>query len=96
MAHSKYIQVTTYCKQTKIDRDFVDALQQYGLIEVRTTQKEPCIAEDDITEIERMFRLHKELGINLEGIDTLNHLVKRMHDMEAELFKLKQRLKLYE
>ncbi|RFN58322.1 chaperone modulator CbpM [Marixanthomonas ophiurae] len=96
MAHSNYIQVTTYCKQTNIDRDFVHALEQYGLIEVKITQTEPEIAEDDITEIERMFRLHKELGINLEGIDTLNNLLKRMRRMETELFQLKQRLKLYE
>lgn len=96
MAHSNYIQITTYCKQTNIDRDFVQALEQYGLIEVKVTQSEPEIAEDDITEIERMFRLHKELGINLEGIDAINNLVNRLHAMETELFQLKQRLKLYE
>ena len=47
-------------------------------------------------EIELMFRLHKELGINMEGIDVLNHVLKRMQTMEKELFKLKKRLELYE
>ncbi|WP_339701391.1 chaperone modulator CbpM [uncultured Marixanthomonas sp.] len=96
MAHSKYIQVSTYCKQTNIDRDFIQSLEQYGFIKVKVTKNEPEIAEDDITEIERMFRLHKELGINLEGIDALNNLVKRMRMMKTELFQLKNRLKLYE
>tara|TARA_R110002020_G_scaffold266334_2_gene481263 strand:+ start:227 stop:517 length:291 start_codon:yes stop_codon:yes gene_type:complete len=96
MEQSNYIQITTYCKKTKIDRDFVQALEQYGLISVKVSEPEPLIAEDDMPEIERMFRLHKELGINMEGIDVLNHVLKRMQAMEKELFKLKKRLELYE
>ena len=96
MAQTKYIQVTTYCKQTNIDNSFVTTLEQYGLIEIKTMKSEMFIAEEDITEIERMFRLHKELGINLEGIDVVNHLVNRLKTIESELNSLKKLLALYE
>jgi len=96
MAQTKYIQVTTYCKQTNIDNSFVTTLEQHGLIEIKTMKSEMFIAEEDITEIERMFRLHKELGINLEGIDVVNHLVNRLKTVESELNSLKKLLALYE
>lgn len=96
MATTKYIQVTTYCKKTNIDDQFVITLEQYGLIKTKKMKSEVFIAEDDITEIERMFRLHKELGVNLEGIDVINHLVTRLQTVENELKSVKKLLSLYE
>ncbi len=96
MTQTSYIQITTYCQQTSIDTDFVITLEKYGLIKTKTMETQLFIAEDDITEIERMFRLHKELGVNLEGIDVINNLVKRLKTVESELNSLKKVLALYE
>ena len=96
MEKTKYIQVTTYCKKTNIDSGFVTTLEEYGLIKTKTMKSEVCIAEEDITEVERMFRLHKELGVNLEGIDVINHLVNRLKAVEAELKSAKKIVSLYE
>jgi len=43
-----------------------------------------------------MFRLHNDLGINFEGLDALNQLLKRMRKMEREMDLLQKRLRLYE
>jgi hypothetical protein len=38
------------------------------------------------------MHLHQDLDINLEGIDAISHLLKRMHDMQRELNMLKNKL----
>ncbi|UAB80737.1 hypothetical protein INR76_11545 [Marixanthomonas sp. SCSIO 43207] len=96
MEQTKYIKVITYCEKTNIDSAFVTTLEEYGLIKTTVLKSEVCITEDDTTEIERMFRLHKELGVNIEGIDVINHLVKRLKKVESELKSTRKTLSLYE
>ncbi|MCT8340361.1 chaperone modulator CbpM [Flavobacteriaceae bacterium TK19130] len=96
MAKEKYILVTTYCKHSNIDREFIEALHQFGLIEQQFQKEDLYILEEDIVEIERMFRLHNDLGINMEGLDVLTHMQRRMEEMRRELVLLKQKLELYE
>jgi DNA-binding transcriptional MerR regulator len=50
----------------------------------------------DIEEIERISRLQEELGINLEGIDALNHMIRKVNHLEKELKIAKDRLRIYE
>lgn len=54
------------------------------------------IDEKDISEIERLFRLHKDLSINFEGLDVINQMLNRIQKMENEINLFKKRLKLYE
>ena len=37
-----------------------------------------------------------DLSINLEGIDAIHHLLNRVEKLQAEVFRLKNRLLLYE
>jgi hypothetical protein len=46
--------------------------------------------------LERIVRLHFELDINLEGIETITHLLERMEAMQENIARLKNRLKAYE
>ena len=43
-----------------------------------------------------MLRLHRELDINIEGIDTIDHLLQRMDNLQKEVISLKNRIRLYE
>ena len=96
MGKQNYILVTEYCRQTNIDDIFLRNLEEFGLIEVKRESSEMFIYEDEISEIERMFRLHKELNINLEGIDALNHVLRKMQFLEDEVSQLRSKLRLYE
>ncbi len=96
MGREKYILVSHYCKQANIQDDFVLSLHEYGLVTFEKKENDYFLHEDDISEIERMFRLHRDLGINLEGLDALMQLLKRMHKIEKEMEKLQKRLYLYE
>ena len=45
---------------------------------------------------EIMVRLYYEMDINMEGIETINHLLNRMNEMQQEIVKLQNRLGVYE
>jgi hypothetical protein len=74
----------------------VENLHEYGLVAFEEKENQLFMDEKDISEIEKMFRLHNDLGINFEGLDALNQLLKRMRKMEREMDLLQKRLRLYE
>lgn len=96
MEKENYILVRQYCERTHIPNTFIDALNEYGLIQCKQIETEIYILDDEIPEIERFDRLHNELGINLEGIDALNHMLHRLRTMEIEMKTLKKRLRIWE
>ena len=96
MAREKYILVSHFCQQTHIEDTFVKNLHEYGLVRIEEKQNDIFIDEKDISEIERMFRLHKDLSINFEGLDVINQMLNRIQKMENEINLFKKRLKLYE
>lgn len=96
MTQDKYILVRHYCEKTRIADNFIGQLHEFGIIRCREIEAELYITDDDIPEIERFDRLHRDLGINLEGIDALNNMMRRMRNMENEMEMLKKRLRLYE
>ncbi|MBG42453.1 MAG: MerR family transcriptional regulator [Aequorivita sp.] len=96
MAREKYILVSHFCKQTQIEISFVENLHEYGLVTFEEKENQLFMDEKDISEIEKMFRLHNDLGINFEGLDVLNQLLKRIKKMEKEMSLLQKRLRLYE
>lgn len=96
MINENYILVRQYCEKTQIPDSFVNALNHYGLIECQHIETEIYILDEQIPEIERFDRLHRDLGINLEGIDALNQMLSRIYEMENEMNDLRKRLRLYE
>lgn len=67
------------------------------LIDCQPIETEVYLFTDDIPpHIEKLNRLHHELGINLEGIDAITHMMQRMQQMEKELKNLRNRLRIYE
>lgn len=96
MANENYILVRQYCERTRIPDAFISALNDYGLIRCKQIETEVYILDEEIPEIERFNRLHRDLGINLEGIDALNHMLQKLHRMDRELSLLRNRLRVYE
>ena len=43
-----------------------------------------------------MVRLHYDLEINMEGIDAITHLLKKLQTMQDEISVLKNKLRVYE
>lgn len=96
MEKEQLILVNHYCQQTSTSIEFIASLQEYGFIQVREIEQRNYVHSQDIAEIERINRLQDELGINLEGIDALNHLLQKIHSLEKEVKMLRDRLGIYE
>ena len=96
MRTENFILVNHYCEQTRIPVDFIYSLQDYGFIEVREIEDKIYVEPHAIVEIERVSRLQNELGINLEGIDALFHMLQKVEQLESQLRYLKDRLTIYE
>lgn len=85
-----------FCIHHNIDITFITALKESGLIEVTILEEKLCIPESQLPDLEKLVRLYYEMDINLEGIETITNLLRKMHEMQQEIQMLNNRLSLYE
>ncbi len=90
------IPANEFCTSHNIEITFINSLQEAGLIEITTISETEYIHESQLNELEKIVRLYYEMDINLEGIETVIHLLQKINDMQEEITLLKNRLRLYE
>jgi hypothetical protein len=71
-------------------------LQQTGLIDVTTIEETSFIDANQLQQLEKFIRFYYEFDINLEGIETITHLLQRINSLQDEIIELRNRLRLYE
>lgn len=92
---TELIIVSEYCHKCHIDPSFIDLLEETGLIQVQVEGGEHYLLISQLPELERYSRMYYDLSINLEGIDAIHHLLKRMELMRQEMNVLRSRLLIY-
>ena len=90
------ISAKEFCANHHIEVSFVRTLRDSGLIEITTIEQTEYLQANQLKELESIVHLHYELDINLEGIETIYHLMQRMNSMHDELTTLRNRLRFYE
>ncbi|SDS69616.1 chaperone modulator CbpM [Winogradskyella sediminis] len=95
MQNKHLIPLPSLCNHYKIEMSFFNGLKDYGLIEVVSVEKTNCIHQDKIADIEKMIRLHQELHLNYEGIDTVFNLLEKIDYLKAELTSAQNKLQRY-
>ncbi len=83
-------------KHHDVESTFIDSLLEFGLIKVTIVEETRYVFKEQISELEKMIRWHYELDINLEGIETICHLLQRVTSLQEELNAVKNRLSIYE
>jgi len=96
MENDDLLPVELLCTQYNIEVSFITSLTEFGLIEITTVEETSYLYKTQIKDLEKLIRLHYELDINMEGIDAISHLLKRVDNLHEELTALKNRLRLYE
>ena len=96
MQEENLIPANEFCLHHNIDVSFIHLLKEYGLVEFTVIDDAPFVTIKQLSELEQLVRLHYDLDINLEGIDAIIHLLKKLQTMQNELIILKNRLRLYE
>ena len=93
---NELIIVSEYCDKCHIEPQFIDMLQEEGLIDVLTQDDTRYLTTDELPDVERFSRLYYDLDINMEGIDAIRHLLERMDEMQREIEYLRSRLRLFD
>ena len=85
-----------FCANHDIEFSFIRSLQESGLLEITTIEEKVYIQPGQLKELERIVHLYFDMDINLEGIESINHLLQRIKSMQDEIMVLRNRLRLYE
>ena len=90
------VAVDDFCANHNIEVSFISSLQQSGLIEITTKQEKIYLGATQLQQVEKYIRFYYEFDINLEGIETITHLLQRLNSQQEEIISLRNRLRFYE
>ena len=95
MAKQKLVAVKQFCTLHQISIEFIQELHRNEVIELVMVKRTGFIAEKNLHTVERAVRLYHDLHINIEGIQTILHLLSSLEKKEAELNTLRNQLAFY-
>ena len=91
-----YITITEYCSYNQVEPDFVMALVEGGILQLRNEQNEPSIDYEELEALERYRRLRYDLDINIQGLSAIHHLLDKMQQMQFEMKRMENAITFYE
>jgi hypothetical protein len=92
MEKENLINVNEFCINHNIEISFINSLQQIGLIEIVNINQTLFIENEQLRHLEKIVSFHFDLDINLEGIETVVHLLNRINSMQNEIILLKNKI----
>lgn len=93
---TKLITINEYCTHYAVPKTFVEALEDFGLIILTVKNGQKYLHHEQLVEMDRFIHFHYDLHINIEGIDVIMNLLRKMKSMQREITKLKNHLYLKE
>ncbi|MEL4455201.1 chaperone modulator CbpM [Lutimonas vermicola] len=96
MDTQNYIPVLHLCDLYHAEISFFKELNDVGLIEIVSVKNTMYVHEDHLYEVERIIRIHTELNVNIEGVDVVLNLLGKLEELQSELNRIQNRLRLYE
>ena len=95
MAAKKLIAVKEFCAYHHISTELVHELYRNEVIELVMIKRTGYIAEKNLSHFEKVVRLYNDLQVNIEGIQTILHLLTHIEKKEAEITRLRNQLHFY-
>jgi hypothetical protein len=96
METAEMIAADEFCVHHHIEISFIHSLNDRGLLEVSLVDEKIFLPNDQLCQLEKMVRWHYEMEINLEGIETIHHLLQQMGQMQRQISQLSNKLQIYE
>lgn len=96
MENDQLIAIEVFCTNYDVEYAFVESLQEHDLIEMVVVGDTRFLQVPHLNRIERIIRFHRELDINLEGIEAIQGLLGRIEHLDREIATLRNRLRFYE
>lgn len=95
MKEQNLIALEEICIHHKIEVSFIHSLQESGLVKLITVKEGLFIENEQLPTLEKYIEFHYNLGINLEGIETISHLLQRLDTLQQEVVHLKNILNFH-
>lgn len=92
--NTELIIIKEYCVRNQVDPEFIIQLESEGLIQINIIEDERYIHVSQLTLLDRYIRWHYDLSINIEGIDVIQNLLYKIDDMQKEILRLRERVRL--
>jgi len=89
MERDDLIPAKDFCTYHNIEYSFISSLQDSGLISVTSVEQSTYIPSDELQKLEKFVRLHYDLDINVEGIETINHLLEKIEELQKQILQLR-------
>lgn len=82
----KYWKITEIVEQYRIDRRFLDDLEEEEIIcpFCRESSSEKLLSEDELEKLRFARILHEEMDVNLPGIEVILQMRQNMRDMRKQ------------
>jgi MerR HTH family regulatory protein len=96
MQTESLLAATEFCTLYQVELSFIQSLHQSGLLQAERLEESLFIPLDEVPSLEKMIRLRYDMDINIEGIETITHLLQQVADLQQQVLQLKNRLSLYE
>lgn len=90
-----FIPLQQLSQHYEVEITFFGELQEFGLIDISTVEQDQFLHQDHLARLEKVIRLHRDLSMNLEGIDVVMHLLARIETLQSELHRANRRLRFY-
>lgn len=91
---AELIIISEYCRQNQVEPDFIIQLENEGLVEISIVEEERYIHISQLKHLDQYVRWYYDLSINVAGIDVIQNLLNRIDEMQVEISRLKEQLRL--
>jgi chaperone modulatory protein CbpM len=83
------------CTYYNIEYSFINSLNDCGLVHITIIEEKGFIASAELPQLEKLARLHKDLEVNIEGLEVISNLLHTIEDMQQEITYLKNTVKAF-
>lgn len=92
----EFILINEYSTKSNIGIDFILALEDEGLVDLRKEVDGHYLPLEQVEQLEFFSRLYYDLSVNVPGIDIIHNLIHKIKDMEHEMNILQRKLGYHE
>jgi hypothetical protein len=90
------VPVSDFCTHHEIEISFINSLQNNGLISIECIDNSKFIHADQVLKLEQYVHFYYDLDINIEGIETVTHLLNQIELLQQRIQLLHNQLLLHD
>jgi chaperone modulatory protein CbpM len=91
-----YIAIEEFCSHHGVQVTLIREFADFGLVHLQEKENQAFVPAEEIEKLERLLRLHSELGINTEGLDIILNMRDQLVSLNSELETIRYRLRQLE